>query len=169
MRTLLNLAIAAFAALATLVPAKAAPSVLSNSASLALSQPAVPSAERMVVPVNGSQHYGSRENQTPIYGVNRHAHEYRGKRGYYNGYRGYRYARKGYRHHRGYYYPRAAFSFELRVVPRVHRPRYAEPRYRAVNRHVSWCANRYRTYRVSDNTYIPRVGHRAYCRSPFSR
>lgn len=161
MKTLSKLAVAAVVALATIIPAKAAP--------LALSQPAVPSAERLFVPVNGSQHYGSRENQTPIYGVNRFARDYRGKRGYYNGHRGYRYARKGYRHHRGYYYPRSAFSFELRIAPRVHRPRYVEPRYNAVNSHVSWCANRYRTYRVSDNTYIPRVGHRAYCQSPFSR
>lgn len=162
MTTFSKLAMAAILAIATAVPAaKAAPLVAAPIA--------VPQAADLVVPVNGSQHYGSRENQTPIYGVNRHRHEYRGKRGYYKGYRGYRHARKGYRQHRGYWYPRAAFSFELRVAPRVHRPRHVQPRYRAVNRHVSWCANRYRTYRVADNTYIPRVGHRAYCRSPFRR
>ncbi|MDL2410575.1 BA14K family protein [Rhizobium calliandrae] len=34
-------------------------------------------------------------------------------------------------------------------------------------RHVEWCANRWRTYRVSDNTFVPRVGERAVCRSPY--
>jgi BA14K-like protein len=34
--------------------------------------------------------------------------------------------------------------------------------------HQQWCANRYRTYRAYDNTYVPRVGHRAYCVSPYS-
>ncbi len=34
--------------------------------------------------------------------------------------------------------------------------------------HEQWCANRYRTYRVSDNTYVPRVGVRAYCNSPYN-
>jgi hypothetical protein len=33
--------------------------------------------------------------------------------------------------------------------------------------HTQWCANRYRTYRASDNTYVPRVGVRAQCRSPY--
>jgi ABC-type Zn2+ transport system substrate-binding protein/surface adhesin len=33
--------------------------------------------------------------------------------------------------------------------------------------HQQWCANRYRTYRASDNTYVPRAGVRAYCRSPY--
>jgi hypothetical protein len=33
--------------------------------------------------------------------------------------------------------------------------------------HAQWCANRYRTYRASDNTYVPRAGVRAQCRSPY--
>jgi hypothetical protein len=33
--------------------------------------------------------------------------------------------------------------------------------------HGQWCANRYRTYRASDNTYVPRAGVRAQCRSPY--
>ncbi|MBO0143264.1 BA14K family protein [Agrobacterium sp. Ap1] len=33
--------------------------------------------------------------------------------------------------------------------------------------HAQWCANRYRTYRASDNTYVPRAGVRAQCQSPY--
>ncbi|MBW9090769.1 BA14K family protein [Rhizobium wenxiniae] len=35
------------------------------------------------------------------------------------------------------------------------------------NSHAQWCANRYRTYRASDNSYVPRAGVRAQCRSPY--
>jgi len=34
--------------------------------------------------------------------------------------------------------------------------------------HVDWCYKRYRTYRESDNTYVPRRGVRAQCISPYS-
>jgi hypothetical protein len=34
--------------------------------------------------------------------------------------------------------------------------------------HVQWCAGRYQTYRASDNTYVPRVGVRALCKSPYN-
>jgi hypothetical protein len=40
--------------------------------------------------------------------------------------------------------------------------------YRGGNAHVQWCYDRYRTYRASDNTYVPRVGYRAYCNSPYN-
>lgn len=33
--------------------------------------------------------------------------------------------------------------------------------------HVQWCLNRYRTYDPGSDTYIPRVGERAYCNSPY--
>lgn len=114
---------------------------------------------------SGSQHYGSRENQTRLRGAHPPRY-YEGRRPvYHNGYRGYREARRGYRHYRGYWFPQSAFSFRIIVAPRAqHRPQAGH-----YSRHVSWCANRYRTYRVSDNTYIPRVGHRAYCRSPYPR
>ena len=47
-------------------------------------------------------------------------------------------------------------------------PVYREQRvYRGGNAHVQWCYDRYQTYRASDNTYVPRVGVRAYCNSPF--
>lgn len=47
------------------------------------------------------------------------------------------------------------------------RPVYRERVYRGGNAHVQWCYDRYRTYRASDNTYVPRVGVRAYCNSPY--
>jgi hypothetical protein len=34
--------------------------------------------------------------------------------------------------------------------------------------HVQWCLNRYRTYDPGSDTYIPRVGQRAYCNSPYN-
>ncbi len=34
--------------------------------------------------------------------------------------------------------------------------------------HVQWCLNRYRTYDPSTDTYIPRVGQRAYCNSSYN-
>lgn len=53
--------------------------------------------------------------------------------------------------------------------------RYEERRYRerpvyrsrSGNRHVTWCYNKYRSYRVSDDTYQPYRGGRRYCRSPY--
>ena len=36
------------------------------------------------------------------------------------------------------------------------------------NRHVSWCYNRYRSYRAYDNTFQPNHGRRQQCYSPFS-
>ncbi|MFW6077700.1 MAG: BA14K family protein [Hyphomicrobiales bacterium] len=33
---------------------------------------------------------------------------------------------------------------------------------------MQWCLNRYRTYDPATDTYIPRVGERAYCNSPYS-
>lgn len=47
-------------------------------------------------------------------------------------------------------------------------PAYRERVYRGGNSHVQWCYDRYRTYRASDNTYVPRVGYRAYCNSPYN-
>ncbi|MEM0899563.1 MAG: BA14K family protein [Pseudomonadota bacterium] len=35
--------------------------------------------------------------------------------------------------------------------------------------HIAWCNGRYRTYRVSDNSYAYKVGKRTRCRSPYSR
>lgn len=47
-------------------------------------------------------------------------------------------------------------------------PVYRDRVYRGGNAHVQWCFDRYRTYRAADNTYVPRVGQRAYCNSPYN-
>ncbi|MFN7025745.1 MAG: BA14K family protein [Pseudorhizobium sp.] len=41
--------------------------------------------------------------------------------------------------------------------------------YAAPNQHIQWCMDRYRSYRPSDDTYVPRAGVRAYCNSPYAR
>ncbi|MCJ8521837.1 Ni/Co efflux regulator RcnB [Pseudorhizobium tarimense] len=90
------------------------------------------------------------------------------RRGYYRGHRGSREYRRGYRRHNdGWWYPLAAFGAGAIIggaITNQPRPAQALP-----TRHVQWCSDRYRTYRASDNTYVPRVGVRAYCNSPYSR
>ena len=80
------------------------------------------------------------------------------KYGNWRGHRGYRYHRPGYRRHSdGFWYPRAAFT--VRVAPSV--------RVRVGGAQVRWCRDRYRSYRVSDNTYVTVGGVRRVCRAPF--
>jgi hypothetical protein len=83
----------------------------------------------------------------------------------------YRTVRPGYRHYYGGYYYSSpwwhgpgfgfgitvpGFSFGL-TAPGVGLPAA----------HVQWCMNRYRTYDPATDTYIPRVGQRARCSSPY--
>ncbi|MCM2474667.1 BA14K family protein [Rhizobium sp. CG5] len=86
------------------------------------------------------------------------------RRGYYNGHRGYRDRRPGYRRNSdGYWYPLAAFGAIIGgAIVNQNQPRATS------SRHVQWCADRYRSYRSSDNTYAPRVGVRARCNSPYN-
>lgn len=80
------------------------------------------------------------------------------KYGNWKGYRGYRDRRAGYRRHSdGFWYPSAAFA--VTVAPAVV--------VRVGPRHASWCRDRYRTYRTSDNTYVTVNGARRVCRSPY--
>lgn len=54
---------------------------------------------------------------------------------------------------------------------RSYEPVYPRRTYRRVQlseAHVQWCYDRYRTYRESDNTFVPRRGVRAQCYSPYS-
>jgi hypothetical protein len=77
------------------------------------------------------------------------------------------------RHHRREYYGLGGFGLGLGLglaAPRYYDNYYVAPRrvYRGLSpAHVRWCSARYRTYRAWDNTYVPRVGYRAVCRSPF--
>ena len=90
------------------------------------------------------------------------------RRGEYRGHRGSREQRRGYRRHNdGWWYPLAAFGAGAIIGGAINNQ---QGRPQAVSsRHVQWCADRYRTYRASDNTYVPRVGVRAYCSTPYSR
>lgn len=96
---------------------------------------------------------------------------YGGRRGWdrnddrwYHGHRGYRDRRDGYRRHSdGFWYPLAAFGAGAIIGGTI----ASQPRANRVSSHVEWCASRYRTYRASDNTYVPRAGVRAQCVSPY--
>jgi hypothetical protein len=96
-------------------------------------------------------------------------HRYR--HGWYGGHRGYRDYRRGYRRHSdGWWYPLAAFGAGAVIGGAIANSRQPEPppvRYGVDPRHHDWCAARFRTYRASDNTYVPYVGGLAECRSPY--
>lgn len=86
---------------------------------------------------------------------------------YYHGHRGYRYARPGYRYYDGWWFPAAAFVAGALVGGAI----TSDPGIRYKPRsdaHISWCYDRYRSYRVSDNTFQPYHGPRKPCISPYS-
>ncbi len=88
-------------------------------------------------------------------------------RRFYRGHRGSRHHRPGWRRHNGWWYPPAAFALGLALGAG---PRYVDPprRYRGLPRaHYRWCDRNYRSYRAYDNSFIPRRGVRAECRSPY--
>ncbi|MCC2608739.1 BA14K family protein [Neorhizobium petrolearium] len=89
-------------------------------------------------------------------------HRDRDRYGWYNGHRGYRDRRPGYRYHNGFWFPLAAFATGAIIGGAI-----ANDRAGYSSRHVAWCESRYRTYRAYDNTYVPRVGVRAQCISPY--
>lgn len=94
---------------------------------------------------------------------------YRPRPGYWNGHRGSNYYRNGYRRHNdGWWYPLAAFGTGIIIGGAINN---SQPTYRPVpaygNSHVSWCANRYRSYRAYDNTFQPYNGPRQQCYSPY--
>jgi hypothetical protein len=81
----------------------------------------------------------------------------------WHGHRGYRDRRAGYRRHSdGWWYPLAAFGLGAAIGGAISRDS-------AGGSHVSWCANRYRSYRAYDNSYQPNYGSRRACVSPYSR
>jgi hypothetical protein len=89
---------------------------------------------------------------------------YRGGDGWYRGHRGYRDYRPGYRRYDGYWYPLAAFGAGALIGGALAAPA-ARPSYGS--RHVQWCSERYRTYDPGSDTYVPSVGVRARCVSPY--
>lgn len=98
----------------------------------------------------------------PVVGGWHGAHAVRG--GYWHGYRGYRNYRPGYRLYNGWWFPAGAFATGA-VVGGAYG--MTPPAYAGAGAHVQWCANRYRSYRVSDNTFQPINGPRRQCVSPY--
>jgi hypothetical protein len=93
--------------------------------------------------------------------------ERRGNDGYYNGQRGYRSQRPGYRQYNGFWFPPAAFAFGA-IIGGVIGSAIANGENDALpSRHVAWCEDHYRSYRVSDNTFQPYSGGRQVCVSPY--
>ena len=83
----------------------------------------------------------------------------------WNGHRGYREQRPGYRRNNdGWWYPLAAFGAGA-IIGGAISSSHQQPTYGGS--HVQWCANRYKTYRAYDNTYVPYAGARARCVSPY--
>lgn len=105
--------------------------------------------------------------------------------GEWHGYRGAEGPRHGYRRGPdGWWYPLAAFMVGVTAGAMVAQPHndmppplenappprrvYVDPREELSPEHYAWCAKRYRSYQVSDNSYVPRAGLRAECVSPYS-
>jgi BA14K-like protein len=94
---------------------------------------------------------------------------------YWHGYRGSRsQCRNCRRRNDGWWYPAAAFTTGVVVGSAAARPRtvhhvhhVSSPSPSRNSRHVSWCKNRFRSYRVSDNTFQPYSGPRRQCVSPY--
>lgn len=88
----------------------------------------------------------------------------RGDNMYYNGHRGYRNQRAGYRNYKGYWYPGSAFVGTVTI-----NGGYQQNSARYVGRsHANWCADRYRSYRMTDNSFNTGNGRRL-CNSPFGQ
>jgi hypothetical protein len=85
----------------------------------------------------------------------------RGGTGYYNGHRGYHEYRRGYREYNGFWFPAAAFIAGALITGAINNAP------RAGGSHVSWCYDRYRSYRAYDNTFQPYNGARQQCYSPY--
>lgn len=133
-------ALAVSLAFATAAPAVAAPAIY----------PAAPTVSSNLIEVQNRRN--DREDRF----------ERRGNEVYYNGHRGSRERRAGYRQHNGFWFPAAAFIAGAIVGGAVNQPG-ARPQN---NAHVRWCQDRWRSYRVSDDTYQPNNGPRRRCVSP---
>jgi hypothetical protein len=134
-----------------LAPAPASAVTMPGTASAALADAA------MVGKVGSHRSYRSRGRER----ARSYDRRYHGSR--------YRYRRPGFTfHYGGYYYAHPWWlgpSIGLGVTVPV-APAYP-PVYPAMSAHVQWCLNRFRTYDVRTDTYVPRIGVRARCHSPY--
>lgn len=82
---------------------------------------------------------------------------------YLNGMRGERRWRNGYRRSNGYWFPAAAFLGAVIIGSAI-----ANVNNNGGSRHIRWCENRYRSYRISSNSFQPYNGPRRICYSPYN-
>lgn len=145
------------AALALLMFGTSLPAV--QAAPLRPEMPVAAAAESDVVQVRHRQWHGDRDWR-------RDGRDWRrdDRRAYYRGHRGYDHYRPGYRRHNGFWFPAAAFATGMILGGAINsRPAYAVPR-GLTRDHVEYCMSKYRSYRVSDDTYQPNYGPRRRCR-----
>ena len=90
--------------------------------------------------------------------------ERQGNRVFLNGNRGYRNERRGFREYNGFWFPASAFLGAIIIGEVLNGPRVV----RRDGSHVRWCANRYRSYRASSNSFQPYNGPRRICYSPYN-
>ncbi len=123
----------------------------------------------------------SLEKATDVVGINHRRRIGRVPPGYYvrgpgvfNGYRGRRHRVPGWRHHNGWWFPPAAFALGVIIGNGLYGGGYyrvqPQPTYRygsPPGEHYRWCGWTFKTFRAWDNTYVPRRGVRAQCRSPY--
>ena len=155
----------------------------SQAGPLPQTQLQVPTTTNAVTPVRDSWAGGGPRSQDQVWRWRnrdrgwRHDRQWRGdwgdRRWHNDRWRGdgWRYRR----HYRDNYIGLGGFGLGLGLglaAPRYYDEYYVPRRtyrtYRGLSSaHVRWCSARYRTYRAWDNTYVPRLGYRAICRSPY--
>lgn len=174
MRKLAVLSLSLLAALSTVMPAQAFPSL--NGPTFQASDVQLIQYRRHFPRAYG-RHYGG------YYGGSWGGYRNYG-RSYYGGYRpygGYRYGRYG-GYGRGNYYggyndfgllfgglATGAIIGGMLAQPRYYYDQpsyYGQPRYYG-NSHADWCYSRYRSYRAYDNTFQPYYGPRRQCIGPY--
>jgi hypothetical protein len=138
-------------AVALFAPAPATAMVVSGNAAAAMVETTLVEEVRSH---RSSRHRSSRH---------RHSHRYDRRR---HGSR-YSYRRPGFTYHYGGYYYAHPWWLGPSVGIGVTVPVYPAPGVNLPAAHVQWCINRYRSYDPRTDTYVPRIGVRARCISPY--
>jgi hypothetical protein len=136
-------------AMVLFAPAPASATVMSGSAAAATVETALVEEVRHTRKHRSNRHRHSRR-------YDRHRHGSR-----------YRHRRPGFTFHYGGYYYANPWWVGPSVGYGVTVPVYPAPSVHGHSAHVQWCINRYRTYDPRTDTYIPRIGVRARCNSPY--
>jgi hypothetical protein len=130
-------------------PAPAAAMVVSGTAAAATVETALVEEVR-----HKRGHRSSRHRHSRRYDRHRHGHRYS-------------YRRPGFTYHYGGYYYAHPWWLAPSVGIGVTVPVYPAPGVHLPSAHVQWCINRYRSYDPHTDTYVPRIGVRARCNSPY--